>query len=95
MTTLNTPWKIRVYQYRVIISALQLEQKGMRHSKGSIRARWAEKLGLKVRDTREKYIAALEKLIADEVNIQEQLDFDLMVEHRAEERDLFEGPDHD
>lgn len=96
MTVINESWKIRGYQYRVWISALKLEAKGLRHSGGAIRPRIAERVGLKPSAKRELFIAAIEKMILNETNIQEQFDFDQMVERRGEEIDYHNrANDHD
>lgn len=63
MTTVITGSDIPVAQMMVVRAAIKLEAKGMRHSGGSVRARWAARLGLKPRDSHDKYIAELTRRI--------------------------------
>lgn len=62
---LSNPDQIRNYQLRVVRSAIKLEEKGLKHSGGSVRARWATELGLKPRDSHAKFVNKLTELIGD------------------------------
>lgn len=62
---MNDPDQIQAYQLRVVRRAIMLEQQGLKHSGGSVRARWAARLGLKTRDSHSKFIEALDKLIEE------------------------------
>jgi len=53
------------YRLCALRSALKLEQKGLKHSGGAIRPRIAAELGLKPRDSHDKFIAKLEEMIND------------------------------
>ena len=61
---LTTPDQIRRYHLLALIGALKLEQKGMRHSKGSALKVAKQRTGPKTND-REKQIAKLREM-ADE-----------------------------
>lgn len=70
MTVLTRPDAIRIYQLKVIKSALKLEQKGLRHSSGALRPKWASRLDLRPRSSYEEFHAAIDKKIAElEANI--------------------------
>ena len=51
------------YRLCVLKQHLKLEQKGLKHSGGAIRPRIAAELGLKPRDSHDKFIAKLEEMI--------------------------------
>jgi len=53
------------YRLCTLRQALKLEQKGLKHSGGAIRPRIAAELGLKPRDSYDKFIAKLEEMIND------------------------------
>lgn len=63
---IDKPNGIELYRLNVVRSALSLEMRtGMKMSRGvNVRKLWAEPLGLKPRDSFEKFIAALDKKIA-------------------------------
>jgi hypothetical protein len=58
-TVIDTPQGIQVYQYLVAISAIKLEKQGLRHSRGSVRLRWAVRLGLGRQATHDEILTAL------------------------------------
>ena len=71
MSTANTPRHLEYWQLASVKGALKLESKGLKHSSGkSLRPAWAKHLGLKPRDSYEKYIetiqARMEVLLKEE-----------------------------
>lgn len=63
MTTLTTKSEIEYFQLASLKGALKLESKGMTHSgmRGKkLRPMWAETLGLKPRDSYEKFIEVVQ-----------------------------------
>ena len=64
-TIINRPNGIHLFQLLALRGAMNLESKGMRHSSGPLRPRWAATFGLKPRDKHEKYIAAIEAAIKE------------------------------
>lgn len=63
MTTVITGAMIPIAQMMTVRAAIKLEAVGLKHSGGSVRARWAATLGLKPRDSHDKYVAELTKRI--------------------------------
>ena len=57
--------EIARFRLCVLKQHLKLEQKGLKHSGGAIRPRIAAELGLKPRDSHDKFIAKLEEMIND------------------------------
>ncbi len=60
MTQTITGTDIDIFRWLSVKAQLKLEGKGLRSSGGPIRPRLAVELGLKPRDSREKYIAAID-----------------------------------
>ena len=63
MTTLTTKTEIEYFQLASLKGALKLESKGLTHSgmRGKkLRPLWAETLGLKPRDSYERYIEVIQ-----------------------------------
>lgn len=64
MVVITSPTLIRAFQLKVVISAIKLEQKGMRHSSGrSVKAMWARKFGLSSHTKAEEVIQRLQEQI--------------------------------
>ena len=61
--SLTQPWQIEAYCLASLRSQLKLEGFGLRGRGPAIRPRFAEKLGLKPRDSREAFIAEITKRI--------------------------------
>lgn len=61
---LTDPNAIRRYQLRVVISAIKLEAKGIRH-RSNVRVAWAKRFGLSPRARPEIIIARLEEEIKE------------------------------
>jgi hypothetical protein len=62
-STMITGGHIAVYRWVTIKHALRLEKLGMRHSHGAIRPRVASELGLKPRDSYDKFEEAVKAKI--------------------------------
>lgn len=60
---ISSPDQIARYQLMTVRAMLKLEKLGMRHSSGPIRPMWAPKLGLRPRDSYDKFINALTERI--------------------------------
>lgn len=58
--------QISTYQLMVVRAAIKLEKLGLKHSGGSVRARWAAQLGLKPRDAHDKFVNKLTELISNQ-----------------------------
>jgi hypothetical protein len=55
---------IDVFRWKSVISQLKLEKVGLKSSGGALRPRLAAQLGLKPRDSHDKFIQAIETKIA-------------------------------
>jgi hypothetical protein len=58
--TMFTGQGVNVFRWASVKAQLKLEQLGMRSSGGPLRPRLAQELGLKPRDSHDKYIAAVQ-----------------------------------
>lgn len=60
---LTTPEQIARFQLMAVRTMIKMEKIGLRHSSGPVRPKWAAKLGLKPRDSYDKFIDALTERI--------------------------------
>ena len=63
---INRPNGIAIFQLKASMSAIRLEMKGMKHSRGSVRKHWALSLGLPARTKGQDVLDAMQVMV-DEI----------------------------